>query len=92
MDDPLGVGGGETARELFGNREELLRRESPAGSSSRRFFPSTNSIAMKKVPSEGPNSWMVTMFGWLSDEAARASFSRRGSRAGSEAYCSPEGT
>ncbi len=44
---------------------------------------------MNGVPSSWPISWIVTMLGWLSAEAERASASNRESRAGSR-ESSPE--
>ena len=64
------------------------RASGPRRSSSRRVFPSTSSIAMKAVSPSRPISWIVTMLGWFSAEAARASCSNRASRSRSCASAS----
>ncbi len=51
-----------------------------ADRSLRRLSPSTSSIAIHETPSVAPMSKTVTMLGWLSAEAERASFSKRLSR------------
>ncbi len=60
-------------------------RESRVWSSSRRVCPSTSSMTMKCRPEVSPISWIVTMLGWLSEEAARASWLKRLNRLGSVA-------
>ena len=60
----------------------------PPASSSRSVVPSTSSIAMYETPPSDPMSWIVTMFGWFSAEADRASFSNRLSRSWSDASAS----
>ena len=52
-------------------------RPSGDGISSRSVCPSTTSMTMKGRPEVWPISWMVMMFGWLSEEAARASWAKR---------------
>ena len=44
--------------------------------------PSTSSMTVKGSPAVSPISWIVTMFGWLRDEAARASWAKRPRRSG----------
>ena len=48
-----------------------------ARASPRSVSPSSSSVTMYGVPSCVPKSWIVTMFGWLSAAAARASRSKR---------------
>ena len=47
--------------------------------------PRTSSITMYGRPEVSPISWIVTMLGWLSEEAARASCAKRPSRTASAA-------
>src|SRR6266496_3902018 len=59
-----------------------IRRTSPSlipwrGMTASSVFPGTYSITMKSFPSADSISWMVTMFGWLRAEAARASWTKR---------------
>ena len=55
----------------------------PCAISRSSRVPSTSSIAMNVVPLSSSMSWMVTMFGWLRAEAARASWMKRRWRSGS---------
>ena len=62
-------------------------RGSPSRSiDSARVLPATYSMAMKSTPSAWPMSWIVTMFGWLSAEAAFASCTKRRLRSGSATF------
>ena len=62
-----------------------LSDRGPPAISSRRVEPSTRSMAMYETPRSDPMSWIVTMLGWLSEDADRASFSNRFRRSVSEA-------
>ncbi len=57
----------------------------PETTSSRSVLPSTSSIAMYAISPSRPISWIVTMLGWFSAEAERASCSKRASRSRSVA-------
>ena len=78
MDDAALVRGGEAVGDLRADVEDLA---APAADRSlisvRRSRPSMYSITMYGVPSAAPTSWMVTMFGWFSAEAERASCVKR---------------
>ena len=51
---------------------------------SRSVAPATSSMTMQEVESIRATSYTVTMLGWLSEETARASRSKRRSLSGSE--------
>ena len=78
MDDARGVGPGQRVRDGNRDPQALRRAASPgAGSTSSSVLPATYSMTMKSMPSADSISWMVTMFGWLRAEAARASWMKR---------------
>jgi hypothetical protein len=56
-------------------------RPSRASSSRAGCSLRTSSMTMKCRPEVSPTSWIVTMLGWLSEEAARASWTKRPRRA-----------
>ena len=55
------------------SRSASLSGIPPFGMSLSRLLPGTSSITMKSASPSFSISWIVTMFGWLSEEAARAS-------------------
>ena len=61
----------------------LATGSGPAAIKVSSRVPSTSSIAMNVVPLSSSISWIVTMFGWLRAEAARASWMKRRWRSGS---------
>ena len=79
MDDAGRVRGGERARDLAAD----VDASSASGLRAPRCIersvrPSMSSCTMKCSPAGvSPTSWMVTMLGWLSAEAARASRRKR---------------
>jgi hypothetical protein len=65
-------------------RSASPRRIPLFGISASSVSPGTSSITMKSIPSADSISWIVTMCGWLSAEAAFASWTKRARRVGSE--------
>ena len=59
------------------------RRRPCRGIKVSRLRPGTYSMTMKSAPSRDSISWMVTMLGWLSEDAARASWTKRRRRSSS---------
>ena len=79
MDDAGGVGGGQRVGDRDRDAQRLAEAQSrAAGSGASSVWPGTSSMTMKSTPSADSISWIVTMFGWLRAEAARASLREAG--------------
>ncbi len=77
MHDAALVRRSQSIGDLRAEIEGFADRDRPALMRVRRSIPSMYSMTMKGVPSSVPTSWMVTMLGWLSAEAERASWVNR---------------
>ncbi len=81
MDDALGVRGVERVGDLHADVEDQIRSRAARLESdlSAEAMPSSSSITMNRRPSaaHADVADTVQMFGWLSDEAMRASRSNR---------------
>ena len=87
MHDAGGVRAREPLRNLRadGGHRRRVAAVCPTPPRSRSDDPSTHSIAMYEVARSTPTSWMVTMLGWFSADAERASRSNRSIRSASAA-------
>ena len=81
---PASCAAGQAFGDLSRDVEELLDRQRAAGERVPAASPRPRAPSRCRRRRSDPMSWIVTMLGWFSAEADRASFSNRLRRSGSE--------